>query len=93
MTDRVAVLTIALSEASWEEIEAACTAASGYRILVRLSNAGGASHVAYKCKTNAPRRWSVSGADIAYHSCLSPCAERTHAHTHAHHSYLYLYLP
>ena len=60
MADRVAVLTIGLSEeASWAEIVAECTAAGGHRILVRLSNAGGASHVAYKCKTNAPRRWSV----------------------------------
>ena len=53
-------LSLALSTKSTsEDISAACTAASGFKIVVKLSNASASSHQAYKCKTNAPRRWSV----------------------------------
>ena len=55
-TNRVA-LSLANSTAAADEFSVDCRGPD-YRILVRLAN-DSASHQAWKCKTNAPSRWSV----------------------------------
>ena len=57
--DAPALTTLTLAETSVAaDVVAECTAASGFVSVVRLSN-GTATFQAYKCKTNAPRHWSV----------------------------------